>query len=56
MASNCRGGKCSGFGLANIPGFIPVYSGLFRDFIPDIPGLFQRELNGPWYPFLKIKR
>jgi hypothetical protein len=51
-------GKYSGFGQSNIPGFIPVYSGLFRifrDFIPDIQGLFQRELCAPRYPFLKKK-
>jgi hypothetical protein len=52
------GVKYSGFGRENIPGFIPVYSGLFRmfrDFIPDIPGLFQRKFYEPKSNSLKSK-
>jgi hypothetical protein len=53
-----REGKYSGFGRANIPGFIPVYSGLFRifrDFIPDIPGLFKGKCMNPNTHILKSK-
>ncbi len=47
------GGVYRGGGGLNIPVLVGQ---IFRDFIQDIPGLFQRELYGLRYPFLKIKR
>jgi hypothetical protein len=38
-------GKYYGFGQANLPRFIPVYSGY--------AGIFQREQYRPQYPYLK---
>jgi hypothetical protein len=45
-----KGGD-SGLGQENIPEFIPEYSGLFW-FIPDISGLFQKNIFNPTTQFI----